>query len=182
MRPSVNTEDLKNWTEQHIMKNRCSSLDETNEKFPQIYRSLIYGTAMEHLHYKTNCDKTQVSHINTESKYQSLEWQYSHSLPKPIKFKQMSNQRGQNGVHLVEFISKCQAINAASCCATLKWLQCAIKNHWQRQLSAGVVRLHDNPHPHTAITTCVLLRCLGRFLHPPYNSQLASSDFTCSHI
>jgi hypothetical protein len=93
----------------------------------------------------------------------------------------LSTQRGQRAILLVVFKSKGQTINAVSYCATQKRLQRAIKRRQRGQLSAGEVLLHNNAHPLTAITTYVLLHCLGHLFHPPYNSHFPPSDFTCSH-
>jgi hypothetical protein len=46
-------------------------------------------------------------------------------------------------------------------------------------LSRGLVRLHDNARPHTAAATQDLIVTFGweQFNHPPYNPDLAPSDF-----
>jgi hypothetical protein len=46
-------------------------------------------------------------------------------------------------------------------------------------LSWGVVMLHDNAHPHTATAMQNLIVTFGweQFDHPPYNPDLAPSDF-----
>jgi histone-lysine N-methyltransferase SETMAR len=79
-------------------------------------------------------DETWVSHINPESKCQSMVWHHSHSPSKPKIFKQTSTHKvlatvllDQKGVLLVEFMPKGQTVNTASHCATLKWLRQAIR-------------------------------------------------------
>jgi hypothetical protein len=46
-------------------------------------------------------------------------------------------------------------------------------------LSQGVVMLHDNACPHTAVTTQDLIATFGweQFDHPPYTPDLAPRDF-----
>jgi hypothetical protein len=46
-------------------------------------------------------------------------------------------------------------------------------------LSRGVVMLRENARPHTAAATQVLTATFGgeQFDHPPYNSDLVTSDF-----
>ena len=46
-------------------------------------------------------------------------------------------------------------------------------------LSRGVVMIHDNARPHTATATQNLITTFGweQFDHPPYNPDLAPSDF-----
>ena len=47
-------------------------------------------------------------------------------------------------------------------------------------LTAGVVLLHDNAHPHTTQSTAAVLSkfCCELFDHPPYSPDLAPSDFS----
>jgi histone-lysine N-methyltransferase SETMAR len=161
------------------------------------HKSKHMGAALafsEHYHQEGNNfldqiitgHETWVSHIIPESKCLSPEWDHSHSPSKLKKFKQTSTRKvlatvflGQEGVLLVEFMPKGQTFNAASYCATLKQLRRAIQNHWQGQLSTGVVLLDDNAHLHTAASTHALLTDFAWdvFFHPLYSLNLAQSDF-----
>jgi hypothetical protein len=44
-------------------------------------------------------------------------------------------------------------------------------------LTYGVVNLHDNAHLHIAACTRALLNHFELFYHPPYNPDLAASDY-----
>jgi hypothetical protein len=88
MHPSLINEDLKNWAEQHVMKNRRSSLDESHEKFSQIYRSLIHEIVTEHLHYKKKCERWVSRLLNTEHK--------SRRMGAALTFLECYHQQGDN--------------------------------------------------------------------------------------
>jgi hypothetical protein len=63
----------------------------------------------------------------------------------------------RKGVLLLEFMPKGQTINAASYCATLKWLRRATQSRWRNQLPTGMFLLHDNVRPHAATSTLAIL-------------------------
>jgi histone-lysine N-methyltransferase SETMAR len=70
-------------------------------------------------------------------------------------------------------------IKANVYCDPLKKLRRAIRNKRRGMLSRGVVMLHDNALPHTAAATQDIITTFGweQFEHPPYNPDLAPSDF-----
>ena len=70
-------------------------------------------------------------------------------------------------------------INAAAYCSTLTKLRRAIKNKRRGLLTSGVLLLHDNARPHSALQTQNLIRSFGweQIDHPPYSPDLAPSDF-----
>ena len=82
-------------------------------------------------------------------------------------------------VLLVEFMQQGTTINAAAYCATLTKLRRAIQNKRRGLLTSGVLLLHDNARPHSAIQTQNLIRSFGweQIDHPPYSPDLAPSDF-----
>jgi len=43
--------------------------------------------------------------------------------------------------------------------------------------SWGVVMIHDNTRPHTAVQNVITTFCWEQFHHPPYSPHLAPSDF-----
>ncbi|GBM62059.1 Mariner Mos1 transposase [Araneus ventricosus] len=83
------------------------------------------------------------------------------------------------GILLIEFMTRGTTINSQVYCRTLKKLKRAIPNKRRGLLSSGVVLLHDNVRPHTAVGAGAVLRKLkwDVFQHPPYSSDLAPSDF-----
>ncbi|GFW45136.1 histone-lysine N-methyltransferase SETMAR [Trichonephila clavipes] len=70
-------------------------------------------------------------------------------------------------------------INAAAYCTTLTKLRRAIQNKRRGLLTSGVLLLHDNARPHSAINTQNLIRSFRweQIDHPPYSPDLAPSDF-----
>ncbi|GFU24441.1 histone-lysine N-methyltransferase SETMAR [Trichonephila clavipes] len=70
-------------------------------------------------------------------------------------------------------------INSEVYCRTLKKLKGALQNKRHGLLSSGVVLLHDNALPHTAVRTREVLRKFkwDVFQHPPYSPDLAPSDY-----
>ncbi|GFX95014.1 histone-lysine N-methyltransferase SETMAR [Trichonephila clavipes] len=131
-------------------------------------------------------DETWVSHITPESKRQSMEWRHTNS-PVRVKAKRIISTRkvmatvfwDRHGVLLVEFMQQGTTINAAAYCATLTKLRRAIQNKRRGLLTSGVVLLHDNASPHSAINIQNLIRSFGwePIDHPPYSRDMAQSDF-----
>ncbi|GFX02249.1 mariner Mos1 transposase [Trichonephila clavipes] len=131
-------------------------------------------------------DEMWVSHITPESKRQSMEWRHTNS-PVRVKAKRAVSTRkvmatvfwDRPGAFLVEFNQQGTTINAAAYCATLTKLRCAIQNKRRGLLTSGVLLLHDNARPHSAINTQNLIRSFGweQIDHPPYSPDLAPSDF-----
>jgi histone-lysine N-methyltransferase SETMAR len=109
------------------------------------------------------------------------------SSPIKNKFKQTISTRkimctvfwDRKGVLLVGFLHQGSAINASVYCDTLQKLRRAIQNKRRVMLSRGVVMLHDNVRPHAATARQDLIATFGweQFDHPPYNPDLAPSDF-----
>ncbi|GBM18588.1 hypothetical protein AVEN_37238-1 [Araneus ventricosus] len=62
------------------------------------------------------------------------------------------------GILLIEFMTRRTTINSEVYCRTLKKLKRAIQNKRRGLLSSGVVLLHDNARPHTAVRTGEVLR------------------------
>ncbi|GBN87365.1 Histone-lysine N-methyltransferase SETMAR [Araneus ventricosus] len=83
------------------------------------------------------------------------------------------------GILLIEFMTRGTTINSEVYCRTLKKLKRAIQNKRRGLLSYGVVLLHDNARPNTAVKTREVLRKFkwDVFQHPPYSPDLAPSDF-----
>ncbi|GBN17732.1 hypothetical protein AVEN_109715-1 [Araneus ventricosus] len=53
----------------------------------------------------------------------------------------------RQGILLVEFLPRGEAINVVRYCEILRKLRCAIQNKRRRMLSQGIVMLHDNSRP-----------------------------------
>ncbi|GFS76299.1 mariner Mos1 transposase [Trichonephila clavipes] len=130
--------------------------------------------------------ETWVSHITPESKRQSMAWRHTNS-PVRVKAKRTISTRkvmatvfwDRHGVLLVEFMQQGTTINAAAYFATPTKLRRAIQNKRRSFLMSGVLLLHDNARPHSAINIQNLIRSFGwePIDHPPYSPDLAPSDF-----
>lgn len=164
-------------TEEHQKKRMACSLDfleRYHDEGDQLLERIVTG------------DETWVSHITPESKRQSMEWRHTSS-PVKVKAKQTISTRkvmatvfwDRHGVLLVDFLERRATINAETYCATLSKLRRAIQNKRRGLLSSGVLLLHDNARPHSAIHTQNLIKAFGweQIDHPPYSPDLAPSDF-----
>ncbi|GFX48094.1 mariner Mos1 transposase [Trichonephila clavipes] len=132
-------------------------------------------------------DETWVAHVNVETKQQCIAWGHTGSPTRLRKTCQTLSARklmvtffgDVQGILLIEFMTRGTTINSEIYCRMLKKLKRAIQNKRRGLLSSGVVLLHDNSHPHTAVKTReVLLRFKWDvFQHPPYSPDLAPSDY-----
>jgi len=80
-------------------------------------------------------------------------------------------------VLLVDLLPQGSTINTGVCCDTHKKLRRAIKNKIRVMLSWGVVMIHDNARPHTAMQNLITTFGWEQFNHLPYIPDLAPSDF-----
>jgi hypothetical protein len=80
---------------------------------------------------------------------------------------------------MVELMQQGTTITSEVYCETPKNLRSAIPNKRRGMLASGVVLLHDNARPHTAARTRPQLQHFNweLFDHPPYNPDLAASDY-----
>ncbi|GBN10452.1 Histone-lysine N-methyltransferase SETMAR [Araneus ventricosus] len=106
-------------------------------------------------------DETWVAHGNAETKQQSLAWGHTGSPTRLRKARQTLSSRklmvtvfrDTQGILLIEFMTRGTAINSEVYCRMLKKQKRAIQNKRRGLLSSGVVLLHDNARPHTAVRT-----------------------------
>ncbi|GFU20501.1 histone-lysine N-methyltransferase SETMAR [Trichonephila clavipes] len=146
-------------TEEHKLKRMACALD---------FLDRYHKEGDKFLERIDTGDETWVSHITPESKRQSMEWRYTNS-PVRVKAKRTISTRkimatvfwDRHGVLLVEFMQQGTTINAAAYCATLTKLRRAIQNKRRGLLTSGVLLLHDNASPHSAINTQNLIRSFG---------------------
>ncbi|GBM51790.1 Histone-lysine N-methyltransferase SETMAR [Araneus ventricosus] len=164
----------------------------------EIHKTSRMGAALEFLsRYHTDGegilnrtvtgDETWVAHINVETKQQSMAWGHTGSPTRLRKARQTLSARrlmvtvfwDAQGILLIEFMTRGTTINSQVYCRTLKKLKRAIPNKRRGLLSSGVVLLHDNARPHTAVGAGAVLHKLkwDVFQHPPYSPDLAPSDF-----
>ncbi|GFU99843.1 histone-lysine N-methyltransferase SETMAR [Trichonephila clavipes] len=132
-------------------------------------------------------DETWVAHVNVETKQQSMAWGHTGSPTRLRKARQTLSVSklmvtvfwDVQGIFLIEFMTRGTTINSEVYCRTLKKLKRAIQNKRRGLLSSGVVVLHDNARPHTAVRTREVLHKFkwDVFQHPPYSPDLAPSDY-----
>ena len=145
----------KNLTPEHKTKRTGSALS-----FLECYED-----SDEFLTHIVTGDETWVSHVNPESKQQSMQWHHTSS-PTKKKFKQTLSARkimctvfwNRYGVLLLDYRPNGQTINAQVYFNTLQRLRRAIQNKRRGLLRSGVVLLHDNALPHMARQTTALLQ------------------------
>jgi hypothetical protein len=85
----------------------------------------------------------------------------------------------RKGVLMVEFMQQGTKITSEVYCETLKKMHRAMQNKRRGMLTSSAVFLHDNACLHAAACTVALLEHSNweLFDHPPYISDLASSDY-----
>ena len=132
-------------------------------------------------------DETWVHHFAPESKRQSMEWKHPGS-PVTKKFKSQPSVGkvllkifwDSQGVILEHYVERGATVNNVRCSEMLSnELKPAIRTKRRGLLSSGVLLLHDNARPHTAIHTLQTLVKLGFTVleHPAYSPDLAPSDY-----
>jgi hypothetical protein len=109
---------------------------------------------------------------------------HTHSPNKPKRFEQTSARK------LMAFVFWYRNLcnnhnNVRSVLPNTKKLRRAIQNNRRGMLTFGVVLLHDNARPHTAVRTWALLVHFNweLFDYPPCSPDLASSDYhLCTYM
>jgi len=86
-----------------------------------------------------------------------------------------SNFWDQDGILLIDYLSKGQTINAECYSSLLVQLKDTLKEKRRGKFTKGILFLHDNTPAHRAVATQTKLAYLGfQFLdHPPYSTDLA---------
>jgi len=83
------------------------------------------------------------------------------------------------GILLIDFKERNTTVNAAYCASLLHKLCDAIKEKRRGMLSRGVHVLHDSTPVHAAAVAKAAVKEYGfeEIKHPPYNPDLAPSDY-----
>jgi len=132
-------------------------------------------------------DETWIHHFALESKHQSMEWKH---LGSPVKKKFKSQPSAgkvlltifwdSQGVIMEHYLERGATVNSVWYSEMLSTeLKPAIRTKRRDLLSSGVLLLHDNARPHTAIHTLQTLVKLGFTVleHLAYSPDLAPSDY-----
>ena len=130
-------------------------------------------------------DETWLYHYDSETKQQSMEWQHSSS-PHPKKFRVQkfagkflaSTFWNHDVILLIDYLPKGQTINAEYYSSLLVQLKDILKEK-HREVTKGVLFLHDNAPAHRALASQKRLAYLGFQCldHPPYSPDLAPSNY-----
>jgi len=161
-------------TEEHKLEQQATTLDfltQYSEEGENFLSHVVTG------------NETWMSHEAPESKEQSMEWRHTSS-PTKTKFKQTTSTRkvmctmfwDRKGVLLADFLPQGSTINAGVCWNTQK-LHRMIQKKQRGMFSRGVVLIHDNTNPQTAMQNVIPTFCCEQFDHLPYSPDLATHDF-----
>jgi hypothetical protein len=113
-------------------------------------------------------DKTWFYHYDPETKQQSMEWRHSSS-PRPIIFR-LQKSAGkvvasifwdQDGIQVIDYLSKGETINTECCSSLMVKLKDILKEKRRGTVTKGVLFLHDNAPPHQVLATQKRLAYLG---------------------
>ena len=90
----------------------------------------------------------------------------------------------EKGLLLLEFMPQKTTITGQTYANTITTLREAIKKKWRGKLSADVLLLHDNAPVHMSAKSQAAIRQCGfqQLNHPPYNPDLAPSDYFLSEL
>jgi len=115
-----------------------------------------------------------------------MEWRHSGS-PRPKKFLVQKSAGkvlasifwDQDGILLIDYLPKGQAINAVYYSSLLVQLKGILKEKRRWKFTKGVLFFHDNAPSRRALATHKKLAYLGFQCldHPPYSPDLAPSDY-----
>jgi len=131
-------------------------------------------------------DETYLYHYDPETKQQSMEWRHSGS-PRPKKCRVQKSAGkvlasifwDQDGILLIDYLSRGQIINAEYYSSLLVELKDILKEKRREIITKGILFLHENAPAHLALATQKKLtyldfQCLD---HPPYSLDMAPSDY-----
>ena len=131
-------------------------------------------------------DVTWVHFYDPESKQESMQW-HKKGGPPPKKFKVVPSAGkvmatifwDSEGILLIDYKSKGATITGEYYAGILHQLREEIKKKRRGKLTKGVLVLHDNAPVHKAkIATAAVATCgFQEIVHPPYNPDLAPSDY-----
>lgn len=131
-------------------------------------------------------DETWVHYFQPESKRESMQWKHPFS-PVTKKFKVVPSVGkvmatvfwDRCGILLIHFQKREEHVTATTYCTVLQNLRQAIRRKRPGLLSQGLLLLHDNARPHTALASQETIRKMNWEVlpHPPYSPDLAPSDF-----
>lgn len=149
-------------------------LDRCKEQKEEIMARIVTG------------DETWVHHYEPESKQESMQWLKKGTTP-PKKFK-VSQSAGKimatifwdsEGILLIDYKERGVSITGEYYASLLAQLKEAFKEKRRGKLTKGVLLLHDNAPVHIChVATAAIHRCgFEQMRHPPYNPDLAPSDY-----
>jgi len=159
-------------------RQRCQSSDQLLEFFRRDPNDFLSRLVI--------MDDTWLYYYDPETKQQSMEWRHSGSpcakkfrVPKSAGKFLASIFWDQDGILLIDYLSKGQTINADYYSSLLVQLNDILKEKRPGKITKGVLFLHDNAPAHRAHATQKKLAHLGVHCldHPPHSPDLAPSDY-----
>jgi len=131
-------------------------------------------------------NETWLYHYDPETKQRSMEWRHSGS-PRHKKFRVQKSAGkilasifwDQDGILLIDYLSKGQTVNTEYYSSLLVQLKDILREKCRGKATKGVLFLHDNAPAHRALETQKKLTYLGFHCpdHPPYSPDLAPSVY-----
>jgi len=131
-------------------------------------------------------DETWLYHYDPETKQQSVEWRHSGS-PRPKIFRVQKSAGkvhtsifwDQDGILLIDYLTKGQTINEEYYSSLLVHLKDILKEKRRRKVTKGVLFLRGSAPANRALATQKKLAYLGFQCldYPPYSPDLAPSHY-----
>jgi len=136
-------------------------------------------------------DEAWLYHCDPETKQQSMDWRHKGPPPPPpqkknpgpkIRWKssRLSFFWDQDGIFFIDYLSKCQTINAEYYSSLLVQSKDILKEKRRGKFTKGVLFLHDNAPAHRALATQKKLAYLAfqcHLDHPPCSPDMTPSDY-----
>ncbi|GFX59316.1 histone-lysine N-methyltransferase SETMAR [Trichonephila clavipes] len=189
-RPSVITNDLVNAVDEKIREDRRFTISTLALEFPIVGRTTLHKVVSEKLKFRKLCVCWVPRLLTEEHKLEIMACALDfldRYLKEGDQFLQMIVTGDEMWVsHIIQSLNVSQWNGVTQIqqsesrpSGQSQHARRAIQNKRHGLLTSGVLLLHDNARPHSAINTQNLIRSFGWELidHPPYSPDLAPSDF-----
>jgi len=171
-----------NWVPKCLSADQKRQQCQSSEQFFEFF----WRDTNDLLSQLVNMDDPWLCHYDPETKQLSMEWRHCGSprlkkIPSAkIRWKILASIFwDQDGILLMDYLPKCQSINAKHYSSLLVQLKDILKEKRRGKVTKVVLFLHDNAPAHRALATQNKPAYLGfQYLdHPPYSPSLALSDY-----
>jgi len=185
---SIILEDLDMRTLSAKWVPKCLNADQKRQRCQSSEQHLEFfrGDPNDFMSRLLTMDETWLYHYDPETTQQSVEWRHSCSpRPKNSRCKKSAGNFlprlfwDQDGILLIDYLSKDQTISAEYYSSLLVQLKYILKKKRRGNFTKGVLFLYDNAPAHRALAiqkklAYLSFQCLD---HPPYSPDLALSDY-----